>query len=146
MIYGSVTKFPPSITPSVKDVIQSYPKTAQIYALGLRELILETAAQDRRIGTLTETLKWREPSYLTEATKSGTTLRFDWKSQKPSKLGIFVNCRTSLIHSFQDIFSDQLMFEGMRAIWLDINKPLPRDILSICIGKTLTYHLDKDRL
>jgi len=92
---------------------------------------------------LTETLKWREPSYLTEKTKSGTTLRFDWKETHPDKLGIFVNCRTSLIRSFQDLFSDELIFAGTRAIWLDINQPLPKDILAICIGKILTYHLEK---
>ena len=56
---------------------------------------------------------------------------------------IFVNCKTTLIQSFKDLFPEALNFEGTRAIWLDLNKPLPPDILSICIGKTLTYHLDK---
>jgi len=40
------------------------------------------------------------------------------------------------------MFGDELSFEGNRAIWLDINKPLPRDILTIFISKTLTYHLN----
>ena len=138
-----MSAFPDTLTSPVRDVIQSYSKDAQKYALALRELILDTAKHDPRIGPLTETLKWREPSYLTEKTKSGTTLRFDWKSQKPSKMGIFVNCKTTLIAGFRDLFSDELEFEGTRAIWLNLDKPIPRDILSICIGKTLTYHLDK---
>lgn len=133
---------PPIATP-VDNVIKSYPAHAQKYARELRTLIMETARQDSRIGPLTETLKWQEPAYLTEATKSGTTLRFDWKEKHPDKIGLFVNCKTSLITSFRDIFSDALKFEGTRAIWLEINKPLPRHILAICIGKTLTYHLDK---
>ena len=133
----------PIIATPVSDVIKSYPEDAQNYALNLRKLILETAQQDSRIGPLTETLKWREPSYLTEMTKSGTTLRFDWKEKYPDKMGIFVNCKTTLIQSFQDLFHDELKFEGSRAIWLDIHRPLPRDILAICIGKTLTYHLDE---
>ena len=133
---------PPIATP-VANVIKSYPKDAQNYSLALRTLIFETAHADSRIVPLTETLKWREPSYLTDKTKSGTTLRFDWKEKHPDKLGVFVNCRTSLIRSFQDLFSDELIFEGTRAIWLDTNQPLPKDILAICIGKILTYHLDK---
>ena len=136
-------EFPKDIAPTVKTVIESYPHRAQDYALSLRQLILKTATNDARIGNLTETLKWREPSYLTDTTKSGTTLRFDWKTQKPDAIGVFVNCKTTLIQSFKDLFPEALNFEGTRAIWLDLNKPLPRDILSICIGKTLTYHLDK---
>lgn len=126
----------------VADVIKCYPVPAQKYAVKLRSLILEIAQNDPHIGALTETLKWREPAYLTEATKSGTTLRFDWKEKHPDKLGVFVNCRTTLIRGFQDMFGDELSFEGNRAIWLDINKPLPRDILTIFISKTLTYHLN----
>ncbi|MEP3889756.1 MAG: DUF1801 domain-containing protein [Hellea sp.] len=133
----------PTIATPVADVIKCYPALAQEYALDLRALILKTAAQDARIGALTETLKWREPAYLTEVTKSGTTLRFDWKEKRPHKMGLFVNCKTTLIQSFQDMFADELSFEGTRAIWLNLNEPLPRDILAICIGKTLTYHLDK---
>ena len=132
-----------TIATPVNNVIKGYPVLAQNYALKLRALILETAQYDERIGPLTETLKWGEPSYLTEKTKSGTTLRFDWKEKHPTKMGIFVSCQTSLIRSFQDQFHDELNFEGTRAIWLDLDKPLPRDILAICIGKTLTYHLEK---
>ena len=50
--------FPKNLTSPVRDVIQSYPKNVQIFALDLRDLIYETAANDVRIGTLTETLKW----------------------------------------------------------------------------------------
>lgn len=128
---------------TVDNVIKSYPSIAQKYARELRALILETAQRDARIGPLTETLKWREPAYLTEATKSGTSLRFDWKEKYPDKLGLFVSCQTTLIRTFQDQFHDELNFEDNRAIWLDLHQPLPRYILAICIGKTLTYHLDK---
>jgi len=138
-----VTTFHPPIATPVANVINSYPEDVKNYALELRKLIIDTAQKDSRIGPLVETLKWREPSYLTEKTKSGTTLRFDWKEKYPDSLGIFVNCQTTLIRSFQDLFHEELKFEGTRAIWLDINQPLPQDILAICIGKTLTYHLDK---
>jgi len=42
--------------------------------LSIRDLAYSVAAQGERIGPLTETLKWGEPSYLTNATKAGTTL------------------------------------------------------------------------
>ena len=139
-----MTAIKATIATPVDNVIKGYPPLAQNYALKLRALILETAQQDERIGPLTETLKWGEPSYLTEKTKSGTTLRFAWKEKHPAKIGIFVSCQTSLITSFQDQFHGELNFEGTRAIWLGLDKPLPRDILAICIAKTLTYHLNKD--
>ncbi|MEP4475000.1 MAG: DUF1801 domain-containing protein, partial [Lentilitoribacter sp.] len=37
--------------------------------LEIRLLILELAEQDDQIGAITETLKWGEPSYLTEQSK-----------------------------------------------------------------------------
>jgi hypothetical protein len=134
---------PTTITPSVDDVIKSWPDAAQKYALALRGLILGTANADKRIGPLTETLKWNEPAYLTEQSKSGSTLRYGWKAKHPGKMGVFVNCKTTLIAEFQNSFSGELAFEGNRAIWLDLNAPMPKDILAICNGKTLTYHLDK---
>lgn len=133
----------PPIAAPVAHVINRYPEKARQYAVALRRLIFHTAQVDIRIGSLTETLKWKEPAYLTEHSRSGTTLRFDWKDKRPDDIGLFVSCQTNLIPSFQDLFSDRLVFEGNRAIWLNMNQPLPRDILTICIGKTLTYHLDK---
>ena len=39
--------------------------------LQVRALIFATAAAHEQVGRLTETLKWGEPAYLTEATGSG---------------------------------------------------------------------------
>lgn len=133
----------PSIATPVALVINDYPDDARQYARALRNLIYETAAGEPRIGPLTETLKWREPSYLTEHSGSGATLRFDWKAKHPRKMGLFVSCQTTLISTFRDLFSDRLSFEGNRAICLDIDQPLPSNVIAICINKTLTYHLDK---
>ncbi|WP_371396225.1 DUF1801 domain-containing protein [Fretibacter rubidus] len=133
----------PPIAAPVAAVINRYPEKARQYALALRALIFNAAQNDPRVGPLTETLKWREPSYLTEHSGSGTTLRYDWKDKRPDAIGLFVSCQTTLIPSFRDLFSDVLTFEGNRAIWLNTDQPLPRDILAICIGRTFTYHLDK---
>ena len=132
-----------TITPSVHDVIKSWPDAAQRYALALRGLIFDIAKANKRIGPLTETLKWNEPAYLTQQSKSGSTLRYGWKAKRPGKISVFVNCKTTLIAEFQNSFAGELTFESTRAIWLDLSAPMPKDILAICIGKTLTYHLDK---
>lgn len=128
----------------VASVIGSYPKDARIKAMALRQLILDVADNDPRIGTLTETLKWNEPAYLTDATKSGTTVRYAWKAKAPNEIGVFFSCKTTLIATFETLFSDTLKLDGNRAIWLPLNAPLPEDILRICVGKALTYKLNKD--
>ncbi len=42
--------------------------------LKLRALIFAVAKETDGVGPLEETLKWREPAYLTSKSKSGTTL------------------------------------------------------------------------
>ena len=41
----------------------------------LRELIFDTAESDSRIGSLSEELRWGDPSYLTASTGAGSTVR-----------------------------------------------------------------------
>lgn len=133
----------PDITPELASVIKSYPQSARLYAEYLRKLIYKIASDDADIGQITETLKWGEPAFLTSKPKSGTTLRFDWKESRPDKIGLFVHCNTALIQTLRDMFGNVLEFEGNRAIWLDLKAPPPEDILTVCIGKILTYHLNK---
>lgn len=110
----------------------------------LRELIYEVASKTEGVGELEETLKWAEPSYLTSKSKSGTTIRIDWKSKFPDQIGIYVSCNTNLISTFRNILRNDLQFEGNRAVILPIHKPLPRKQLMICIQMALRYHLDKN--
>ena len=126
---------------NVAYVIGSYPKPAQEKALALRALILAVSAADTRIGPLTETLKWNEPAYLTDATKSGTTVRYAWKAKAPDEIGVFFNCKTTLIATFGDLFGDQLNLDGNRALSLPLDKALPDDILKLCFQQALTYKI-----
>ncbi len=106
----------------------------------LRCIILDVATTLETKNSLEETLKWGEPSYLV---KGGSTVRIDWKESKPKYLGIYFNCRTRLIDTFRATFGNDLKFEGNRAILLDIDVPLPKDILFQCISIALTYHKRK---
>lgn len=134
-------KFPTDMPDNVRHVIESYPKSAQAKALELRHIIVDAASGDNRIGALTETLKWNEPAYLTEKTKSGTTVRYAWKVKSPNEIGVFLNCQTTLIRTFRDLFTGDLKFEGNRAIRLSLDAPLPEDILKLCFQTALTYKI-----
>lgn len=130
---------------SVKKRIDSFPKSIKSKFLAVRELILDEARNDSSIGELKETLKWGEPSYLTEKTKSGTTVRIDWKEKNPNELGLFVNCKSSLLDQYRSLFPNSFRYEGERAVWINLEKDIPQFELRACIKLALRYHLDKKR-
>ncbi len=129
----------PRMDTPVAAVFDSYPAGIRLKLLGVRSLIFQTALDNESIGTLTETLKWGEPAYLTEATKSGSTLRIAWKKSLPDQYGLYFNCRTTLVDTFRTLFPE-LVYEGNRAIVLSADEEPPWDSLGICIAATLTYH------
>ena len=129
----------------VKKVFDGYPKAHRTSMLEVRDLILDVAASIECVGELEETLKWGEPSYLTSQSKSGTTIRIDWKPKNPDFYGIYVNCQTDLVKRFRREYSDTFQFEGDRAILIPVTEPLPIEQLSKCIAAALTYHRDKKR-
>ncbi len=127
----------------VKQRFNSYPDHIRPKMESLRNLIYEVAEATDGVGELEETLKWGEPAYLTSETKSGTTIRIDWKPKNPDQLAMYVHCNTSLIGTYRTMFGDDLTFEGNRAIVFPVDKPIPRKQLMICIQMALRYHLDK---
>lgn len=129
--------------PGVQQVFDNYPAHVKPQMLQLRQLILDTADSIDGVGELEETLKWGEPSYLTSKTKSGSTIRIDWKPRSPHHYAMYFNCQTTLVSTFREIYSDQLVFEGNRSVVLKVDKALERDAVAHCIAMALTYHLDK---
>ncbi|MEH6808289.1 MAG: DUF1801 domain-containing protein [Hyphomonas oceanitis] len=129
--------------PSVEDAFDAFPPPARTYLLKLRDLIRATAQETQGVGPLTETLKWGEPAYLTNATKSGTTIRLGWKPAAPNTAQLLVHCSTTLVNDWRERYADTLAFSGTRAIDLDITAPLPRAELAHCIAMALTYHARK---
>ncbi|NGP89919.1 DUF1801 domain-containing protein [Fodinibius halophilus] len=127
----------------VKQKFSSYPDHIKPKMEALRKLILEVARSTEGVGELEETLKWGEPAYLPSQTKSGTTVRIDWKSKSPKQIGMYVSCNTSLVRTFRSMFEDELQFEGNRAIVFPVDKPIPKKQLMICIQMAFRYHLDK---
>ena len=129
----------------VKQKFNSYPKHIRPKMESLRNLIYEAAKTTDGVGEIEETLKWGEPAFLTSKTKSGTTIRIDWKPKTPHQIGIYVSCNTNLISTFRMLFADDLKFEKNRAIILPVVKPIPKKQLLLCIKMALRYHLDKSK-
>jgi Domain of unknown function (DU1801) len=121
-------------------VFSAFPASVRARLLEVRDLIFETAAAIEGVGPLTETLKWGEPAYLTQATSSGSTIRLGWLRSSERACAVLFNCRTTLVDDFRNQFPDVFAYEKNRAILLDARKPLPEAPLRSCLGMALTYH------
>ena len=119
----------------IQNKFDTYPKSAQVALLEIRSLILDVAEQ-QKLGTVEETLKWGEPSYLV---KGGSAVRFDWKEKTPQQYFLFFNCKTKLVDTFRELYSNDLGFQGNRAIVLNLNEPIPITIVQHCIELSLKY-------
>lgn len=118
----------------------AYPERDKKALLEIRDLIFSVAAQTTGVGTITETLKWGQPSYLTLASGAGTTVRLDRFGD--SHVAIFFHCQTTLVDTFRTLFPE-LHYSKNRAIVLDPEVALPINELSLCIEMALTYKLRK---
>ncbi|QDV22204.1 DUF1801 domain-containing protein [Aureliella helgolandensis] len=123
--------------PQVKQVFDRYPANIRKRLLRLRALIFEMA-HAKGVGPLTETLKWGQPSYLTEQTKAGSTIRIDATSQ-PGQVAIYFICHTNLVARFRREFPDTLSYDGNRAILIDRLDEIDEPALAQCLAMALTY-------
>jgi len=130
--------------PDVAAVFEAYPAKVRAKLLRLRKLILKTATLTEGVGPITETLKWGEPAYLTETSRSGSTIRLGWKAKMPDQFALFFNCNTTLVDTFRTLFPD-LKYQGNRAIVFSTNDKLPVDELGECFNMALTYHKKKSQ-
>ncbi len=133
----------PFSNPAVEAHFNSYPAIVRKKMLTIRELVFETAAKTKGVGELQETLKWGEPAYATAETKSGSTLRMDWKRKHPDQCALYFHCQTHLVESFRSMFPNDFAFEGNRALIFTLTDKIPTDSLALCIEASLTYHLRK---
>lgn len=137
----------PKLPNNIAAAFAAFPKPAQSKLLQLRSLIYQTAAGNSAIGHLEETLKWGQPAYLPKKARVGTTIRLGWSEKTPANIMMFVHCQTTLVDTYRTILgsdpSDNLSFEGNRALVMQHKGTLPKEVLSLCIDAALTYHLNK---
>jgi len=124
---------------AVASVFEAYPVALRRKLMALRELIFEVAAATEGVGKLTETLKWGQPSYLTQESRSGTTVRID-RVKSGDGYAIYFHCQSGLVDRFCEIYPDTFRYEGKRALLFDDRQRLPVRALRHCIGLALTHH------
>ncbi|MCB1053473.1 MAG: DUF1801 domain-containing protein [Acidobacteria bacterium] len=127
----------------VGQVFLAYPAPLRERLLALRELIFEVAAGKPEVGSIEETLRWGQPTYLTRQTKSGSMIRIDQINGHDDQFALYVHCQTGLVDQFKARFPNTFQYEGNRALLFDTATPLPLAELSVCIELALTYHLNK---
>lgn len=130
----------PAIPPAVAAVLAQHAKATRSRLLQVRDLIYLVAAETEGVGPLTETLKWGEPAYLTETSKSGTTIRLGVAKSAPGRCAVFFNCKTTLVEAFRVHFGNSLVFEGNRTLLIPTKGDLPIEPLALCLRAALTYH------
>ena len=131
----------PPLPGEIKQALQKHSEPTRKTLLALRKIIFSAASANPDIGPVTETLKWGEPAYLTEATKSGSTIRLG-RTRKGGKPAIFVNCKTNLVAQFKQHYADVFEYEGVRALIID-DLASTSEELQHCISLVLTYHKRK---
>ncbi|GAA4114129.1 DUF1801 domain-containing protein [Aminobacter aganoensis] len=134
---------PPPVPRTIIEALSRHPEAVQARLLHIRGLIFEVAAETAGVGPLTETLKWGEPAYLTEASGSGSTVRLGVARSFPGKCAVFFNCNTTLLETFRSHVGGELEFEGNRAVIVPAEAAIPKAALASCLRAALTYHQQK---
>jgi hypothetical protein len=135
---GRTPKFRKFDDSAVAAIFADYSAGVRRKLLVLRELIFDTAAATEGVGKLQETLRWGEPSYLTTASGSRSTVRINAKGSG-GQYAMYVHCQTNLIETFRERYPGKFMFEKNRAIVFDNGDAVPTDELRHCIALALTY-------
>src|SRR6187397_1814253 len=126
----------------VDAVFDACPKQARPKLLALRRLIFDTAKSTKGVGAIEEALKWGQPSYLTTASKSGSTIRIDQVKADAGGYAVYFHCQTDLVETFRELYPE-LRFADNRSILLNAGERLPEAALRHCVALALTYHSRK---
>jgi len=126
---------PPPIPSAVAPAYDALPDTLR----QVREQVF-AVAEGCAVGPLTEALKWGQPSFLTEKSKAGTTIRLGEVDGQPA---VFFTCHTHLVDGFRADMPDAFDSLGNRAVILRDGWQ-PAD-LDHCLARALTYHRSKKK-
>ncbi|MCP8897917.1 DUF1801 domain-containing protein [Gilvimarinus xylanilyticus] len=126
---------PPKLSPDIEAIFSGYPQRAQHTLMCVRNLIF-TLADEQKLGPVTESVKWGEASF---AVKSGTPIRLDWKAEAPDEVVIFFHCQTHLIATFREVYPDDFVYSGNRAMSFALNQGAAHSPLAHCLSVALNY-------
>tara|TARA_R110000772_G_scaffold233128_2_gene344702 strand:+ start:344 stop:760 length:417 start_codon:yes stop_codon:yes gene_type:complete len=118
------------------DKLDTYPLTAAQHFRTIRNLIF-AVAKENALGEVEESLKWNKPSYRT---KGGSTVRIDWKNKEPEHIKVYFHCQSVLVETFREIYPDEFIYEGKRAIVIALTGNMNTAALAHCLTLALKYH------
>lgn len=121
---------------------KGFPVPVRSKLLQIRQLILELATETEGVGPIEETLKWGVPSYLTNESGSGTTLRLA-PASNGEEFGVYVHCQTSLVKDFKKSHPKAFRYSGTRALMFGTSEKIDKADLEKFVKAALTYHLRK---
>lgn len=130
------------VNSDVAEKFRTYPKEMRTRLMDIRALIFSVAESLEGVGKIEEALKWGEPSFLTNETKSGSMIRINTTKIK-GQYAIYFLCQTSLIKTFRDLYPTKFQFEGNRAMLFDETSKVPIKELKHCLAMALTYRIAK---
>jgi Domain of unknown function (DU1801) len=128
----------------VASVFKAYPPGLRAKLMALRNLVFDTAEKTTDVGRLTETLKWGQPSYLTEETGSGTTVRID-RLKAGDGYAVYFHCQSGLVGQFRELYPDTFKYEGKRTIVFEAGDRVPTRELRHCLALALTHRSRKKK-
>ena len=108
LLAGSAGTHETVLRPTGDVVIQDLPTRRACQADGAARLC-STPPKTAGVGKLTETLKWGQPSYLTEETGSGTTVRID-RLKAGDGYAIYFHCQSGLVGQFRELYPDTFTY------------------------------------
>ncbi len=117
-------------------VIALYPDEAKQTFLEIYEIVAEVVLSQSPT-KIELTTKWNEPAFVPTG-KIGTTLRIAWNKKSPNIIKLLVHCRTSLIERWRVQFP-QFECEGNRALCLEIDQPIPKEVVRFCAESAFNY-------
>lgn len=128
-------------SPEFEAKLAAYPAQVIQQMHYLRTLVRSVAENTPEVTRLEETLKWGEPSFLTN---KGSTLRMDWKAKAPEQYALYFKCTSRLVPTIRTLYDDLFTYEKNRAILFALDDDVPEGQLRSCIRMALRYHVVKE--
>ncbi len=128
--------------PAVAKTFSEIPAQHKNQLIKLRELIFKSAEAIADISSITECLKWGQPSYIAKPPGIGSTVRLGVEGEKAA---VYFICSTNLLETFKSLYPDTFQYSGNRAILFGPEDVISDKELSHCIAMALTYHKRKSR-
>lgn len=135
---GNQTALPP-LPAEFSSCVARWPAPARRYFDTIRRIVWNVAVR-AEIGTLDESLKWGQPSWLPQRKRVGSTLRCYWHPARADTISLYLNCNTTLAETMKTLYPTSFDYEGRRGLHLSLHAPLPKDAIDHCAFLTLTYH------